>query len=120
MEQRKATIRAEALRSYRNKDMIEKAFSDLKGRLGMRRPYVSSEENIEGKLFIQFLALIYLSYVKRVMDNHRLFRDYTMQEVFDELDVIEKFHQPKRSAYYGEITDKQRKLYAALGFEPPA
>ena len=110
----------EALHSYRNKDMIEKAFSDLKGRLGMRRPYVSSEENLEGKLFIQFLALIYLSYVKRAMDNHRLFREYTMQELFDELDVVEKFHQPKRSAYYGEITDKQIKLYAALGFEPPA
>ena len=110
----------EALRLYRSKDMIEKAFSDLKGRLGMRRPYVTSEENLEGKLFIQFLALTYLSYVKRAMDINGLFRDYTMQELFDELDVIEKFHQPKRSAYYGEITDKQTKLYAALGFEPPA
>jgi transposase len=110
----------EALKLYRTKDMIEKAFSDLKGRLGMRRPWVSSEEHLEGKLFIQFLSLIYLSYIKRCMDNNGLFKNYTMQELFDELDLIEKFHQPGRSAYYGEITDKQRKLYTTLGFEPPA
>jgi transposase len=110
----------EALRLYRSKDMIEKAFSDLKGRLGMRRTSVSSEENLEGKLFLQFLALIYLSYVKRAMDKKGLFRNYTMQELFDELDVIEKYQQPGSAAYYGEVTDKHSKLYAALGFEPPA
>ena len=43
----------EAIRIYRSKDMIEKAFSDLKERLNMRRTSVSSEENMEGKLFIQ-------------------------------------------------------------------
>ena len=110
----------EALRTYRSKDMIEKAFSDLKDRLNMRRTMVSSEENLEGKLFIQFVGLIYLSYVKRAMDKSGLFKHYTMQELFDELDVIEKYQQPGKAAYYGEITDKQKKLYAALGFQPPA
>ena len=110
----------EALRLYRSKDMIEKAFCDLKSRLGLHRTMVSSEENLEGKLFLQFLALIYLSYVKRAMDKKDLFRNYTMQELFDELDVVEKYQQPGSAAYYGEITAKQSKLYAALGFEPPA
>ena len=110
----------EALRIYRNKDMIEKAFNDLKDRLNMRRTSVSSEENLEGKLFLQFVALIYLSYVKQAMDKAGLFKYYTMQELFDELDVIELFQQPGSAAYYGEITDKQRKLYVALGVEPPA
>ena len=110
----------EALKIYRSKDMIEKAFTDLKDRLNMRRTSVSSEENLEGKLFIQFIALIYLSYVKRAMDMAGLFKYNTMQELFDELDVIELFQQPGSAAYYGEITDKQRKLYVALGVEPPA
>ena len=43
-----------------------------------------------------------------------------MQELFDELDVIELSQQPGDAAYYGEITDKQRKLYVALGVERPA
>ena len=110
----------EALRIYRTKDMIEKAFTDLKDRLNMRRTSVSSEENMEGKLFLQFVALIYLSYVKQAMDKAGLFKNYTMQELFDELDVIEVYQQPGSAPYYGEITDKQRKLYTALGVEAPA
>jgi len=110
----------EALKLYRSKDLIEKAFSDLKGRLSMRRTSVSSEENLEGKFFLQFVALIYLSYLKRAMDRSGLFKNYTMPELLDELDVIEKYQQPGSVAYFGEITDKQKKIYASLGLEPPA
>jgi len=110
----------EALRIYRSKDMIEKAFGDLKDRLNMRRTSVSSEENLEGKIFLQFVALIYVSYVKRAMDEAGLFKNKTMQELFDDLDVIEKYQLPGGAAYYGEITDKQRKLYAAISVSPPA
>jgi len=38
-----------------------KAFGNLKEQLNMRRNYVSSEESLEGKVFVQFIALIYLS-----------------------------------------------------------
>jgi len=104
----------EALKIYRTKDMIEKAFNDLKDQLNMRRMSVSSEENLGGKLFPQLIALLYLSYVKQAMDKAGLFKYYTMQEPFDELDVIELLQQPGSAAYYGEMTDKQRKLYIAL------
>jgi transposase len=110
----------EALRIYRSKDMIEKAFADLKDRLNMRQTSVSSEENLEGKIFLQFIALIYVSYVKRAMDKAELFKNRTLQELFDDLDVIEKYHAPGETAYYGEITKKQRELYTALGITPPA
>ena len=100
--------------------MIEKAFADLKDRLNMRRTSVSSEENLEGKLFLQFVGLIYLAFVKQAMDKAGLFKNYTMQELFDELDVIEIFQQPGGVTFYGEITDKQSNLYTALGVEPPA
>ena len=110
----------EALGIYRSKDLIEKAFADMKDRLNMRRTSVSSEENMEGRLFLQFIGLIYLLYIKRAMDKAGLFKNYTMQELFDELDVIEMYQQPGGAAYYGEMTDKQRKLYEALGVTPPA
>ena len=45
---------SEVLSIYRNKDLIEKSFGNLKNRLSMRRTGVSSDENLEGKLFIQF------------------------------------------------------------------
>jgi transposase len=110
----------EALRIYRSKDMIEKAFSDLKDRMNMRRTSVSSEENLDGKILLQFIGLMFLSYVKRAMDTNDLFKNHTMQELFDELDVIERYQQPGGAAFYGEITEKQRDLYVALGVKPPA
>lgn len=109
----------EALRIYRSKDMIEKAFNDLKNRLNMRRTWVSSEENLEGKFFLQFVALIYSSYVKRAMDVAGLFKNLTMQELFDDLDIIEKYRTPGKSAHYGEITNNQKDLYATLGVKSP-
>jgi transposase len=101
----------DALEIYRSKDMIEKAFGNLKERLNMRRTSVSSEENLEGKLFVQFVALIYLSYIKKAMCDNDLFKNYTMQELLDELDVIERFEQPGRRCRIGEITKKQMNLY---------
>jgi transposase len=112
--------RIRVLRTYRSKDMVEKSFYDLKQRLNMRRPSVSSEENLEGKLFIQFIGLIYTSWVKRAMDEAELFKNNTMQQLFDSLDVIEKFWQPGGKSYYGEITSHQEKLYKKMGVLPPA
>ena len=109
----------DALEIYRSKDMIEKAFGNLKERLNMRRTSVSSEENLEGKLFVQFVALIYLSYIKKAMSDNNLFKDYTMQELLDELDVIERFEQPGRKHRIGEITQKQMYLYKCLGVDSP-
>lgn len=110
----------EALKTYRTKDLIEKAFGNLKERLNMRRMAVASEENVEGKLFIQFVALIYLSYIKKAMDDHTLFKTYTMQELLDELDIIEWYQQPGRQHHLGEMTNKQKKLYQYMGVEKPS
>ena len=66
----------EALDIYRSKDVIEKAFDNLKGILNMRRTSVSSDENLDGKLFIQFIGLIYLSYIKKAMWDHNLYKEY--------------------------------------------
>ena len=40
------------------------------------------------------------------MGGAGLFKSYTMQELFDELDVIERFQLPGEVAYFGEITGK--------------
>jgi len=49
-----------AIAIYRNKDVVEKTFCNLKNRLDMKKAKVSSEESLEGKLFVQFVALIYI------------------------------------------------------------
>jgi len=61
-----------ALWIYRNKDVVEKAFSHLKNRLSMRCTHVQSEESLEGKLFVQFVALMLVSYIHKQMKAHGL------------------------------------------------
>ena len=61
----------EALRIYRLKDLIEKSFGNLKERLSMRR-MVASEENFEGKLFVQFVALQLMSYIKKLTEEREV------------------------------------------------
>ncbi len=110
----------EALELYRNKDLIEKAFGNLKERLNFRRTRVSSESSLDGKLFVTFVALIYLSYVKKKMQENNLFSKYTLQSLLDELDVIECFEQPEHKRLWGEITKKQMDIYTAMGVAPPS
>ena len=110
----------EALRTYRLRDLIEKSFGNLKERLDMRRMSVSSEENFEGKLFVQFIALELMSYIKKKMDDNHLYKNYTMQQLIDTLDIIELYQQPGKARHLSEITEKQLKLYAALGVKAPS
>lgn len=109
-----------ALDIYRNKELIEKAFGNLKERLNLRRLLVSSDQSLDGKLFVQFVALIFLSYVKKAMQDNDLFGKYTIQSLLDQLDVIECFGRPGKDLRMGEITIKQQTLYNALGVNPPS
>jgi len=107
-----------ALRLYRMRDVIEKAFWNIKERLKLRRILISSESSLEGKLFVEFVALIYLSYIKKKMEETGLFSRYTMQEFLDELDVIECFQEPGKAPIQGEVLKRQEQIYRDLGVEP--
>ena len=107
-----------ALRLYRMRDVIEKAFWNIKERLNLRRTLTSSESSLEGKLFVEFVALIYLSYIKKKMEEAGLFSRYTMQELLDDLDVIECFREPGKAPIQGEVLKKQEQIYRDLGVEP--
>jgi transposase len=108
-----------ALEIYRNKDMVEKAFDNLKERLNLRRVAVSSEQSLDGKLFVQFIALIFLSYITKKMQENNLFKHHTMQEVLDDLDIIECFEIPGQQLQVGEITKRQMDFFTKLGVTPP-
>ncbi|MFT8928808.1 MAG: IS1634 family transposase [Sporolactobacillus sp.] len=110
----------EALSLYRSKDIVEKTFGNLKERLNFRRMQVSSELTLNGKIFVEFIALIYLSYVKKRMQDAQLFHQWTLQGVLDELDTIECFEAPDHGRVLGELTKKQKALYDALGVSYPS
>ena len=108
-----------ALYLYRNKDLIEKAFGNIKDRLNLRRLLVSSEKSLDGKLFVSFVALIYLSYLKKQMQEAEIFQNYTLQALLDKLDIIECFENPGYDLRVGEVLTKQKQIYESLGISPP-
>ncbi|WP_242492670.1 hypothetical protein, partial [Methanolobus psychrotolerans] len=66
-----------------------------------------------------FVALIYLSYIKKQMQMKGLLKDYTLPGLLDKLDVIECFEQPGKSLRVGEMLEKQKELYYDMGVNPP-
>ena len=107
-----------ALKLYRMRDIAEKAFWNYKDRLNLRRTLTSSESSLEGKLFVEFVALIYLSYINKKMIDGHLYSKYTMHELLDELDVIECYLEPGKAPAQGEVLMKQEQLYRDLGVKP--
>ncbi|MDY0253733.1 MAG: hypothetical protein RBR30_04920, partial [Tenuifilaceae bacterium] len=76
-------------------------------------------ESLEGKLFVEFIALIYLSYIKKQMSEKNLFRQYTIQGLLDEADLIECYTEPGKSLIVGEVLQKQRQLFKDMDVLPP-
>ena len=107
-----------ALQLYRSRDVVEKAYWDVKERLNLKRTMVSSETSLEGKLFVEFIALIYISYIKKKMDDKGLFSKYTMNEILDEVDRIECFIEPGKAPIQGEVLNKQELIYRAMDVTP--
>lgn len=108
-----------ALHLYRMKDVVEKAFGNLKERLNMRRLLVSSERGLDGKIFVEFIALILISHLDHKMREAKLYNDYTLHQLLDKLDVIECFENPCHSLKIGEILTKQEDIYKALDISVP-
>ena len=109
-----------ALHLYRMKDVVEKAFGNLKDRLNMRRLLVSSEKSLDGKIFVEFVALILISYLHKRMKEQELYKKYTMHQLLDKLDVIECFENSGHARRIGELLQAQIDIYTQLGTGLPA
>ena len=56
--------------------------------------------------------------IKKKMEEAGLLSKYTMYELFDELDVIECFTEPRKAPIQGEVLKKQKQIYRNLGVTP--
>lgn len=108
-----------ALHLYRMKDIVEKAFGNIKDRLNMRRLLAKSEKNLDGKLFAEFVALILISHLDHRMKETNLYKSYSMQQLLDKLDVLECFEDESHALRIGELLSKQAEIYETLGVKLP-
>ena len=110
----------EALQVYRDKDIVEKCFDDLKNQLDMKRLRMHSSSTVDGRLFVQFIALIYVSALRREMRKSNLIERYTVSELLQEMNTLTKV---KYSGKYGhiltEVTKPQREILKSMNIALP-
>lgn len=94
----------EALEVYRMKDAVEKHFDDLKNDLDMKRLRIHSAAAMEGRLFVQYIALILSAQIKNIMNDNGWFKSHNMQEVMDEM----------KSLRVVSVEGKNKKLYTTM------
>jgi transposase len=105
----------EALRIYRDKDVVEKSFDDLKNQLDMKRLRMHSSRATDGRLFVQFIALILMSALRKEMRKSDLIKHYTARELLKEMGTLTKItYAGKYGHILTEVTKPQRKILTDL------
>lgn len=101
----------EALRSYRQKDAVEKGFDNLKNDLDMKRLRIHSNAALEGRIFIQFIALILTSYLHGIMEKQGWTRSHNLQEIISEMKSLKQVSvEGKRERLVTTPTKFQREI----------
>ena len=108
----------EAIRIYRAKDVVEKGFLRLKGSLGLDRLRVHSQEAMESKVFVGFIALILMSHIHRTMLENRLYDRMTMKDLIRTMEKLSTQVIDDRRVLF-PLTKKQRDIYEAFGLSLP-
>ena len=110
----------EALDVYRTKDVVENCFDDMKNQLDMKRLRVHTARAMDSRLFLQFLALIYISSIRSTIQADNKLKYLTVRELMEEMETLTKI---KYSNHYGQIftetTPMQRHVLEVFGIGLP-
>jgi transposase len=109
---------AEALRIYRAKDVIEKGFLKLKNNLDLNRLRVHGDTTMRAKVFIDFIALIILSHIHKVMLEKRLYKTMTKLELIRYMEKL-RVQYIKGDRILFPISKIQKTILDAFGIKYP-
>jgi transposase len=107
-----------AIRIYRAKDVVEKGFLKLKRSLDLGRLRVHSQENMQNKIFIGFIALIMLSGIHSVMSDKDLYKNMTMRHLIITLSK-QRVQEIAGNKIIFPTTKEQQLIYRAFSINPP-
>jgi transposase len=105
----------EALTIYRRKDTIEKAFSEIKNHIDMKRLRTHNQATTDGKMFCAFLSLILRMHIGNVLAPWMRENDFTMERVLREMTKVRVISTGSRKRLLNPLTKRQREILSALG-----
>jgi len=108
------------LETYRNKDVVENCFDDLKNQLDMKRLRVHSSASMDTRLFLQFPALIYISALRKRMRNSKMLSGLSVRELLESMESYVKIqYVGKYGCLFTELTKTQRLTVEELKVDIP-
>jgi transposase len=110
----------EALKIYREKDVVENSFDDLKNGLDMKRLRIHSAAAMDSRLFLQFLSLILICRIRNTTRDDRILKNLTVREVMEEMETLAKITYSNRyGQVYTETSPIQRNIMDAFNLTLP-
>ena len=103
----------EALQIYRGKDVVEKGFLRMKSCLDLARLRVHSNEVMQNKIFIGFIALIITAHIHKVMAENQLYKSWSMKKMIKTLERL-KVHHIKGDRIVSPLTKDQKRIFSAF------
>ena len=99
---------------------MENCFDDLKNHLDMKRLRVHSAPAMDGRLFLQFLALIYVSSIRTRIIGDKKLKYFTAAKVMEEMETLVRVKYSNRyGQVFTETTPVQRRILDLFDIELP-
>lgn len=107
----------EALALYRTKDVIEKAFDQLKNGLDYRRMRTHHVHTTEGKIFVAFISLIVRCTMLQLIKADPAINKLTLKQILSQLERIQELHAQNNKTQLLTLTKKQKEILKTLEVE---
>lgn len=109
---------AEAIGIYGEKDVVEKGFMRIKHSLGLDRLRVHSQQAMESKVFVGFIALILCSHIHRTMLQRGLYKAMTVKDLIRNMEKLRTQVIDGRRILF-PLTKRQKNIYKAFAVSLP-
>jgi hypothetical protein len=107
-----------ALQEYSTRDYIEKDFDEMKNELDMERIRVHKDNRMRSRLFIQFIAEIFLREIRVQLDKSEACRKMTKTQIFNHIKAISKVQfEGAHEEITMHLSKNQRNILQALGIQ---
>ncbi|MDR0751719.1 MAG: hypothetical protein LBF12_03905, partial [Christensenellaceae bacterium] len=104
-----------ALEEYSTRDYIEKDFDEMKNELDVKRIRVHTDGRMKARLFLQFIAEIYMREIRVRLGMDPFCKKLTCTEIFGQIRSIHKIKfKGKRKDVLPPLTKTQRKILEAI------
>jgi transposase len=106
---------ADALAEYSTRDYIEKDFDEMKNNLDMKRIRVWSDVRMRSRLFIQFIAEIYMREIRVCTRSSESCKKLSRKQIFSHIKTIYKVKfKGTYKDIYPELSKRQHDILGAL------